>query len=588
MLTNQSIAIMNQFSNKSYSSKGSTPASFVKDYMARNDATLTVYPVNMNNYAHMDITNPESVFEKQSQILLDRRMTFDKNRPTANDWYNLTTLEGRSFSQDGLSLSKSMIDSQASEMQNAFNNGHTVLKIVASFDNQYLKDLGVEKGNHFHGDIDEMKLRLATRQGCQALSDSLGYSKPLFIGSIQLDRDHPHAHIAMCETAPKRISRARRWFDDSEYGRISTKNKDDMRVAIDSELENNKFMVFMPSNQVEHMQNAQRDFTKHYATLPQQKKIILAKAANTDKENERFEEILLSSLTKSVTNKTKKDKNKVRKSLRTKIDNKEPTPFDLPPLLNLQMNNMKRLQSSKKKSAKMMLKIKKAHEKEEKAKLKELEMLNNYLLLNKIAEDEPSAKYVLEKEVKPYYEKGLINASIDIDKQRLKQFQPVKDIPNSMSYDHHELKQDLGTMKTPFEKAETKQRGLRELVYWHQRGYINHVDITNVMQYGLKKDTLPTLDNLATSKIDESSPEFMTSNKYINLSETSLAQKAYEALDKLPETGNIRLLKSDLQTRVSIKPKKEMPQKITKEPIKHYKSVSYKKADDMIIDSLDF
>lgn len=40
------IVIVNEFTNTSYSSRGATPGSFTEDYMARNDATLTVYPVN--------------------------------------------------------------------------------------------------------------------------------------------------------------------------------------------------------------------------------------------------------------------------------------------------------------------------------------------------------------------------------------------------------------------------------------------------------------------------------------------------------------------------------------------------------------
>ena len=204
MLTERSITIMNQFTNTSYSSQGATPANFVEDYMARNDATLTTYPVEQSDFLSTNVTDPQSVYQNQKDILLNRRKNYDPKRPNAQDWFDLTTLEGRSFSQDGISLSKNLIHEEAKRMQEAFQKGHTVLKLVASFDNDYLKDLNVEKEKalNFHTDVDEMKLRLAVKKGCKALSDSLGYTKPLYIGSIQLDRDHPHAHIAMCDTAP--------------------------------------------------------------------------------------------------------------------------------------------------------------------------------------------------------------------------------------------------------------------------------------------------------------------------------------------------------------------------------------------------
>ena len=220
MKLEQAITVMNQFSNTTYHARGGTPAHFVEEYMARNNATLTTYPVDTENFSSTSITSPNSVYQVQRDKLLNRRNSYDPKRPTDQDWFNLTTLEGRSFSQDGISLSKGMIKDEAQQMQHAYNEGHTVLTLVTSFDNDYLKSLNVEKKNakNFHQDVDEMKLRLAVKQGCHALSDSLGYTKPLFIGSIQLDRDHPHAHIAMCETAPREKSNAKFFYDGHEWG----------------------------------------------------------------------------------------------------------------------------------------------------------------------------------------------------------------------------------------------------------------------------------------------------------------------------------------------------------------------------------
>ena len=95
---------MNQFTNKNYSGHGSTPAHFVTQYMARNDATLTVYPVMQSNYQALDRNSSQAVYRKQRDALINRRLTFDQNRPTASSWFNLTTLEGRAFNQDNISL----------------------------------------------------------------------------------------------------------------------------------------------------------------------------------------------------------------------------------------------------------------------------------------------------------------------------------------------------------------------------------------------------------------------------------------------------------------------------------------------------
>ena len=127
--------------------------------MARNDATLTTYPVNDTDYAHMDMLSKNSVFNKQSDKLMHRRITFDSKRPTDKDWFDLTTLEGRAFDNNVTSLSKKGIKTRAQEMQNAFDQCHTVLTIVTSFDNNYLKDMGVEtkdtpNNKHFHTNVD--------------------------------------------------------------------------------------------------------------------------------------------------------------------------------------------------------------------------------------------------------------------------------------------------------------------------------------------------------------------------------------------------------------------------------------------------
>ena len=85
MLTERSITIMNQFTNTSYSSQGSTPANFVEDYMARNDATLTTYPVEQPDFLSTSITDSQSVYQDQKDILLNRRENYDPKRPNAQD-----------------------------------------------------------------------------------------------------------------------------------------------------------------------------------------------------------------------------------------------------------------------------------------------------------------------------------------------------------------------------------------------------------------------------------------------------------------------------------------------------------------------
>lgn len=620
MLTERSITIMNQFTNTSYSSQGSTPAKFVEDYMARNDATLTIYPVEQPDFLSTSITDSQSVYQDQKDILLNRRENYDPKRPNAQDWFNLTTLEGRSFSQDGVSLSKNLIHEEAKRMQEAFQKGHTVLKLVASFDNDYLKDLNVEKekATNFHTDVDEMKLRLAVKKGCKALSNSLGYTKPLYIGSIQLDRDHPHAHIAMCETAPREKSNAKFFYDGHEWGQLSKADRNNMRQAINNDLEMNQAINFFPSNQVEEGQKTAEIFSKKFANLGMQKRMILAQSLSQSAEKTpheaSLEESLIQDLSLDLSAKTHHSKQKIRNKIRRKVklQNKKGW-IKLPALINMQLQSMLSLERSNKRTAKMVRKLKKAHEKEQKAKERENMLANQYRELKRLAISQPDKAYLINSRILPFYQQALIDTATSIDYHRQYQYQPVNDIPISVQNDYQDLKNSLKNSNNNFEKEEAKDRLLNQTIYWHQRGFVDGKAVSNVIMQDVK--------NIETSQRIPTRPQNFIGNhkKILPLTdkekqrEFNFEKQAYQSLNELDKNQQIKIIQQNLRddiennslqtvkksnaeksiVRLSSNDKinnqlnKSSETSNDKTKIKQYSALSYQKADDMLFDSVN-
>lgn len=582
MLTRKSIAIMNQFTNKNNSAKGSTPAKFVTNYMARNDATLTSYPVKMPDGTAIWSDSDLAVYQKQRHVLLTHRENLNLRQPTKKSWFNLTTLEGRAFDRDSVSLSKDLINERAQEMQTAFNQGHTVLKLVASFDNQYLKDLNVEKPKayHFHTDVDEMKLRLAVQKGCLALSNSLGYTDPLLVGSIQLDRDHPHAHITLCETADPKLSHARRWRDGTEYGRITRRDRMNMRYAIDDDLELNKELFFFPNNPVEEAQHANEIYERKYAILPLQKKMLLYGATKTKSpEHDRLGDSLLADMQHF----TSLSKRQMRNKLKT-VEKEHHTVKSkkLPTLLALQLYSTNQLANKQGRSAKIALKLKKAKKKQQHAKMEEQRLKHELNYFENLTINDPTNSARIKQYIIPFYEASLINTAIELDQTRFYQFNKIKNVPKKVKKQYQLLKASQDFAQTSFEHDTVKQHKLDAALSWHQAGYVNSQHIVKLLRGGDDR-YIPNPVNYALSGEHLNDPQFKQFSS-LKAYRDALVPNAYRALKTLKSSRELQNNSlSIIQSTIKIKPKIAASTQ-EKTNVRPTKSVSYKQADEMLLD----
>lgn len=247
----QSVVIVNEFSIKNKSgkggSRGGTPGDYVTRYMARPKATEDLTPVRLQDTDKF-ITRYMARKEASEQCI---SVEDEKERMREAQKFG-----GIAFGYGDVSLSDSKLRYASKDIQKEFERGKTVLKTVLSFDEEYLKSNGIvdedfefkERGD-YRGNIDQMKLRMAIMNGLDKMSKD--YDDLRYVGVIQVDTAHIHCHLAMVDAGRGNIMP-----DGTQRGKLSEKNKRDLRRGIDNFLDEKKKVLMMTSNVSRDKRNA--------------------------------------------------------------------------------------------------------------------------------------------------------------------------------------------------------------------------------------------------------------------------------------------------------------------------------------------
>lgn len=258
----QSIVIRSEYTNNARSaagkgSRGASPGQYVMRYMAREDATEVLAPtpivsgdtffgaydgeVFMRYMARSEAT--ERLKQKEDDLLQDED-AYGSPLVLKHRFRKMDKLSGRAFGSKGLSLSHEDLTSSSQEIQKAFDGGHSVQKIILSFTEDYLRETGVLNPNFKHkgrgsykGNIDQLKLREAIIRGVNGMTKTGRFADPEWVGTIQLDTSHVHAHIALVD---KEFSDHRMKDDGADRGKINEREKKMFRKGIHFGLEDMK------------------------------------------------------------------------------------------------------------------------------------------------------------------------------------------------------------------------------------------------------------------------------------------------------------------------------------------------------------
>jgi hypothetical protein len=305
----QDIVVRSEYTNNARSapgkgSRGASPGQYVMRYMAREDATEVLAPVRQAAGAELAVITPfdgegydgagfmryiarseatEQLKGKQDEDLQDAD-AFGSPLVLKHKFRSIDKQSGRAFGTHGLSLSHRDLEASSESIQEAFDAGHSVQKIIVSFTEDYLRDTGVldpsfkHKGRgSYKGHIDQLKLRQAITEGVSRMTKAGRFSEPEWVGTIQLDTSHVHAHIALVD---KTFSESRMRDDGADRGKINEREKKMFRKGVHFTLEDMKDLKSFHKQASLERQNVVA-FVKDYAysTLNENTPIQLLMAA---------------------------------------------------------------------------------------------------------------------------------------------------------------------------------------------------------------------------------------------------------------------------------------------------------------------
>lgn len=229
-------------------SRGSSINNFVYDYMARKGSSDVIYPLPDDiTYDHPNNVDSNAEYEDNDMGMdayvnryMARESAVEKIRKDTDDekmFYSVDNADGVAFSNDNISLSDAQLKKLADDIQTAFLKGKTVKKTVISFDEDYLKAMGVvdknlvinERGD-YKSAYDQAKLRCAITHG---MNRFVGKNKTTkWVAVIQNDTKHLHCHLCIVDTGKGIIME-----DGTQKGKISQKDISLIRRGIDAFLD---------------------------------------------------------------------------------------------------------------------------------------------------------------------------------------------------------------------------------------------------------------------------------------------------------------------------------------------------------------
>ncbi|MGW0577115.1 relaxase MobL [Streptomyces sp. NPDC002920] len=241
----QDIIVINEFSVPlpgGKGSRGATPGDYVTQYMAREEATESLAPIQRlrTDDFIMRYMARESAVERAG---ISRGAAKHEMRQPQGDG-------GVAFGYGSVSLSDEQLRAAGKDIQQHFENGKTVLKTVLSFDEEYLRkhkivdeDFHCEACGDYRGHIDQMKLRMAIMHGLERMSSGTsGFDDLRYVGVIQVDTEHVHCHLAMVDGGRGQVTK-----NGTQRGKLLDRHKSRLRRGVDAWLDEKQAVAHLSS-----------------------------------------------------------------------------------------------------------------------------------------------------------------------------------------------------------------------------------------------------------------------------------------------------------------------------------------------------
>lgn len=257
----RSIVIKNQFTIRGADgegSRGSTPGAYVERYMGRGEAIEPCLPVAR--------TSPYEYLQRYAA----RKSAVEAapNLEAARDGVKAVgEKDGVAFSTDSISLSEREFKGISHRIQDIYDAGEPVLKCVLSFDTDYLKEnnlvpksVRVKRDGDLRGQVDQLRLRTAICEGMRGLGNR--FDDMVWVGVLQFDTQHVHAHLAIAEG--NLDGEKRRRIDGEHRGMLSADEMRVLRNGVDRSLDLTHQLPYL-SSEISNQRKNIRTFVRQFA-----------------------------------------------------------------------------------------------------------------------------------------------------------------------------------------------------------------------------------------------------------------------------------------------------------------------------------
>lgn len=242
----QHIVVVNEYTTPKPSgnggSRGGTPGNYILQYMVREGATETVAPIQrrrVDTYIERYMAREDAVESVGMDELSDLKPRMKRKGQGKG---------GVAFGYGDSSLSDESLRAASKDIQEHFDNGHTVMKTIISFDEEYLKhhglvdpDFQLKKRGDYRGHLDQLKLRMAIMRGLERMG-RLHYDDLRYVGLIQVDTKQVHCHLAMVDAGSGTVMP-----DGTQRGKLSQDSMSLLRRGIDAYLDEHQFVKHLSS-----------------------------------------------------------------------------------------------------------------------------------------------------------------------------------------------------------------------------------------------------------------------------------------------------------------------------------------------------
>lgn len=229
-----SIVVKNQFTNNKSAGFGKTLDKYIMRYVSRKGATEALTPIVHNDFSADDYVGRYMTRRSATDALIANGAGPEELTYRIGE---MQGYDGVAFGSLGVSYDDETLQAESEHMQDLFDDGHTVLKTVLSFRTDYLKSVGIlpedfklTNNQGFRGQVDQLKMRSAINDAMARTTSMAGFSEPVWVGTIQLDTNHVHAHLVTSEDA----SRADMTSTGEERGKLRVKEMQLLRTSFDN------------------------------------------------------------------------------------------------------------------------------------------------------------------------------------------------------------------------------------------------------------------------------------------------------------------------------------------------------------------